>query len=87
MPESSSSSVFISGNWNGLKVCTPTGGQAGVTYTVSLTIGTQAGRVLARSVLLPVAGLALPLPGGGAILTEAGARIVDAGGNPIVAAS
>ncbi len=35
-------------------------GQPGTTYTVTLTIGTQAGRTIARSVLLPVATLAIP---------------------------
>ena len=34
------------------------GGQPGTTYTVTLTIGTQAGRTIARSVALPVATLA-----------------------------
>ena len=62
------------------------GGQAGTTYTVTLTIGTQAGRVLARSVLLLVAGLATQPAGASPILTEGGAPIVDADGTPILAA-
>ena len=36
-------------------------GQAGTTYLVSFTIGTEAGRTIARSVLLPVLSLAVPV--------------------------
>ena len=62
-------------------------GQAGVTYTVTLTVGTQAGRSLARSVLLPVAALAVQAASTGDVLTDSGATLVDQNGNPILAAS
>ncbi len=59
------------------------GGFSGTTYTVTLTIGTQAGRILARSVLLPVLALATPaLPATG-LLTDTGAAVTDQNGNPI----
>ena len=60
------------------------GGQAGTTYSVTLTIGTQAGRTLSRSVLLPVVGLALAPAGSGAIETETGDELVDEFGNPLL---
>ena len=61
------------------------GGQPGTTYTVTLTIGTQAGRTVARSVLLPVATLAITPAAASLLQTEAGTALVDANGNPIVA--
>ena len=62
------------------------GGQPGITYTVTLTIGTQAGRTIARSVLLPVAALAMPVVTQDNLLTSDGTPLVDQNGNPIVAA-
>lgn len=60
------------------------GGQAGTTYSVTLTIGTQAGRVLSRAVLLPVVALSGTAPAAGVLLTEAGAPVQDASGQPIL---
>ncbi len=65
------------------------GGQAGTIYNVTLTIGTQAGRTLARSVLLPVLALAAAgsgagAGGSGALLTDTGAMLVDEAGNPLL---
>ena len=59
------------------------GGQAGTTYTVTLTLGTQAGRTLSRAVLLPV--MALSGPGGavGVLVTEGGTPLVDQSGQPL----
>lgn len=51
------------------------GGQAGVVYTVTLAIGTQAGRTLSRSVLLPVLALAQPPVSPGSLQTESGASL------------
>ena len=62
-------------------------GQPGTTYTVTLTIGTQAGRTIARSVLLPVATLAIQPGAAAAIQTETGSPIVDSNGNPVLAAA
>jgi hypothetical protein len=61
------------------------GGQPGTTYTVTLTIGTQAGRTIARSVMLPVAALANLPPAPDALLTSNGTPLVDQNGNPILA--
>ena len=60
-------------------------GQPGTTYTVTLTIGTQAGRTIARSVLLPVATLATPVIDPSSLLTADGTPLVDQNGNPILA--
>ena len=59
------------------------GGQAGTTYPVTLRVGTRAGRVLARSISLPVLAL-----GGGPnprdwLLTDDGSTITDQNGQPI----
>ena len=59
------------------------GGQSGTIYNVTLTIGTQAGRTVARSVLLPVMTLANPAGPGNVLLTEAGTFLTDQNGNPI----
>lgn len=63
------------------------GGQSGTVYTVTLTIGTQAGRTIARSVLLPVATLATYPTPTVALQTESGSTLVDSSGNPILATS
>lgn len=59
------------------------GGEGGTVYTVTLTIGTQAGRSLSRSVLLPVQLLAL----GGAVTSglaaDTGAALLDDLGQPL----
>ena len=64
------------------------GGQAGTTYTVTLTIGTQAGRTLSRSVSLPV----LSLSDGSLIvvddlITDSGDVLTDENGNALVLGS
>ena len=63
------------------------GGQPGTTYTVSLAIGTQAGRTLSRSVLLPVAGLTTFTTAVNGLTTSDGLALTDQNGNPILAAS
>lgn len=60
------------------------GGVAGTTYTVTLTLGTQSGRVLARTVLLPVAALATPGVPIAGLLTDTGSLLTDQNGNPIL---
>lgn len=64
------------------------GGQAGTVYTVTLKIGTQNGRVLARSVRLPVVALSNALPNtttsANALLTETGEPLLTELGQPIV---
>ncbi len=58
-------------------------GQSGTIYTVTLTIGTEAGRTIARSVLLPVIALATPAGSTATLLTETGVSVTDQNGNPI----
>ena len=60
------------------------GGQPGTTYTVTLTIGTLAGRTLARSVLLPVAALSTMPTAPNGLTTDSGTALVDQNGNPIL---
>lgn len=59
------------------------GGQPGTVYTVTLKIGTQNGRILARSVRLPVLALANGVAPPDALLTDTGAPLVDSLGEPI----
>lgn len=59
------------------------GGQAGTTYTVTLSIGTQAGRTLARSVLLPVIALAALPVVATSLQTENGSSLVDENGQTL----
>lgn len=61
------------------------GGQAGTTYIVTLTIGTQAGRTIARSVVLPVATLATPAVPSDGLTTNMGNALTDQDGNAILA--
>ena len=61
------------------------GGQAGTIYSVTLTIGTQAGRTLSRSVLLPVValGAGTAAAGGQTLSTDDGGTLTDSSGNAI----
>lgn len=63
------------------------GGQAGTTYTVTLTIGTQAGRTLSRSVLLPVVALSAAVTAAEALTTDTGTTLTDSSGNAILLGS
>ena len=57
------------------------GGQDGTTYTVTLTLGTQAGRSLTRSVLLPV--IAMSAQATTVLTTETGSPLTDDSGNAL----
>lgn len=59
------------------------GGQSGTTYTVTLKVGTQNGRVVARSVMLPVIALANSAAPPDALLISSGMPLVDSLGEPI----
>src|SRR5581483_8018919 len=59
------------------------GGQTGVTYTVTLDIGTVNGRTIARDVLLPVLALSTPLPPSPNLTTNGGEPITDQASNPL----
>ena len=60
------------------------GGQVGTTYSVTLTIGTQGGRTLSRSVLLPVLALTSAPSVVGALQTETGSELLDGFGDPLL---
>ncbi len=58
-------------------------GQAGTTYTVTVNITTTGGRILARSIALPVIALAsVPAPSS-ALTTPAGQALTDPTGTPL----
>ncbi len=75
------------------------GGVAGTIYSVTFAIGTQAGRTLARSVLLPVLALSTATglisigtgtggtSGTGALTDDTGGMLVDEAGNPLLLGS
>lgn len=60
------------------------GGQAGTTYKVQVTITTASGRVLGRAIALPVLALAQAAPAAGTLVTGGGATVTDQNGNPIL---
>jgi hypothetical protein len=62
-------------------------GQSGTVYTVTVTVGTASGRIIQRSVLLPVLNLSVPSIGTEALDTDAGAIVTDQNGNPILVPS
>ena len=62
------------------------GGQAGTTYVITLRVGTQAGRMICRSVHLPVLALSSPRNLRDALLTDDGRTITDQDGQPILVA-
>ncbi len=59
------------------------GGQVGTTYSITLTIATQAGRTLSRTVLLPVVALATQSGSGSLLTTDTGSALVDDSGNAL----
>ena len=64
------------------------GGQIGITYVVTVTIGTVGGRTISRAIQLPVVSLTDISTGAtGGLTTELGAPIVDQNGNPITLGS
>jgi hypothetical protein len=60
------------------------GGQAGVTYNVTVMTTLASGRTLQRTVLLPVLALSAPSVPENAIETTTSEPITDENGNPIV---
>ena len=59
------------------------GGQPGVTYTVTLIIGTTSGRTIVRDVLLPVLALSSPGPASTTLTDASGAPITDQNNAPL----
>jgi hypothetical protein len=62
-------------------------GVVGVTYAVQISVGTLKGRVIGRTVLLPVQQLAAVQPPASPLTTDAGSIITDQNGNPILVGS
>lgn len=60
------------------------GGQAGVTYGVTVKVALASGRTLQRTVLLPVVALSAPSVPVNAIETTAQDPLTDQNGNPIM---
>jgi len=59
-------------------------GIAGTIYAVQVAVGTLKGRIIARTVLLPVQQLAAVASPTNPLLTDAGAIVTDQNGNPIL---
>ena len=62
-------------------------GQAGIIYTITFSISTVNGRVLQRSVLLPVILLSIPNIPLNALVTTAGNVLTDQNGSPFLSSS
>ncbi len=62
-------------------------GIAGTTYSITLNIGTQSGRMIARTVTLPVLALTTNAVGTNAITDQAGQPITDQSDAPLIATS
>ena len=60
------------------------GGQAGTVYAVQVSLGTLKGRVIGRTVLLPVRQMAAVAPPSLPLTAETGVVITDQNGNPIL---
>lgn len=59
------------------------GGQAGTTYSLAVTVSTTNGRTIARTIRLPVLALSAPAPGDAGLELETGAGLTDENGNPL----
>jgi hypothetical protein len=62
------------------------GGQPGITYTVTVSVTTAAGRSLSRSIALPVVALALVTAAPNALTTPAGNSLTGPSGSPLTTA-
>jgi len=62
-------------------------GNIGVVYAVQISVGTLKGRVIGRTVLLPVQQLAAVQPPAAPLTTDAGSIVTDQNGNPILVGS
>jgi hypothetical protein len=59
-------------------------GISGTIYTVVMAITLASGRVVSRSVALPVYSMSGPSPSSAILVTDTGQDMTDEGGNPIV---
>jgi hypothetical protein len=62
-------------------------GQAGTVYAIQITLSTLNGRIIGRTVLLPVLEMAAVAPPASVLTTDAGAIVTDQNGNPILVGS
>ena len=62
------------------------GGQSGTVYSVNLVISTVNGRIINRTILLPVLYLSVPPIPPNALITDAGVVLTDQNGNPVLIA-
>lgn len=62
-------------------------GNVGTVYTVVISLTTLSGRIMARSVLLPVLSLTSAVPPLSSLTTDQGVVITDQNGNPILLGS
>ncbi|MDT7951702.1 MAG: hypothetical protein RQ966_09375, partial [Acetobacteraceae bacterium] len=60
------------------------GGVAGKTYNVTVMIGTETGRVISRSISLPVIAMAVQTASNLPLTTENGSVLVDSDGNALI---
>ena len=60
------------------------GGVAGTTYNITIMIGTETGRVISRSIALPVLAFAAQAASSLPLTTEDGLALVDSDGNPLI---
>jgi len=68
----------------GVAVLWLSSGQAGTVYSVQVTIGTAAGRMIGRAIYLPVLALVSSTPPASALTTTSGTVVVDESGNPVL---
>jgi hypothetical protein len=59
-------------------------GQPGTTYVVNLLVTMTSGRILQRSVMVPVVSLSNIAPPASAFVTDTGVLVTDQAGNPIL---
>ena len=62
-------------------------GISGTIYTVVVAVTLASGRVVSRSVALPVYSMSGPSPSSAVLVTDTGQDLTDEGGNPIVVGS
>lgn len=60
------------------------GGIAGTSYNVTVMIGTETGRTISRTIVLPTVALASQAASNLPLMTEGGTILVDSDGNPIM---
>ena len=54
-----------------------TGGQAGTNYSVTVSVTTNSGRSIVRTIYLPVIALSVTAPSGAALTDQSGAALTD----------